>query len=176
MSAFESGVNADFGIDVAIAGAAALAVVALHVHREPAVLAGREVEQLQRLPRVVARRVDEPLAVRARDRTERAFVLVRADEQLAVLAIELRDLVRPDDARASCAADVRVVVGCGFVVDQARVNPARTVPRTFTHRDCGSLPNAGPRIAGAAGRRRRRAGAGPLETPVICRPEPPVSW
>src|SRR6185503_1451191 len=107
-------------IHVAIAGAAALAVVALHVHLQPVVFTGRQVDQLQCLARVVARGVDEPLAVRARRRAERAFELVGADEQATVVAIELRDLVRADDARRAAQRGVRIVVGAGLVFDRRR--------------------------------------------------------
>ena len=53
-------------------------------------------------------------------------MFVRADQQLAVFAIQQRDLVRTDDARRA-ARNVRIVVRLRLVLDVARRQPAAHV-------------------------------------------------
>jgi len=87
------------GIDVAILGAAALRVIALHVHEQPAILVRREVADLQPFASVIANGVDQPASIGTRHRAKCAVGLARAHERFSTLAIELADLILAEPSR-----------------------------------------------------------------------------
>ena len=109
------------GIHVPVAHAPALGLVALHVHDKPALFAGLEVEQLERLARVVAGGIDEPAPVRAGHGTEGALVLVRAHHDAPRLAVEHADLEGADLPRRALLHGAEVAGRIRVEVERVRV-------------------------------------------------------
>ena len=105
---------------------------------QPAILAGRQVAELERFASVVAGGVHQPLAVGARHRAERAFGLVGAHQRAAGLAIELGDLVLPESSRvAARRAAPMMLRSClllGLLGHVVARNVLGTLPLTLTQR------------------------------------------
>ncbi len=127
-----------------VAREARFLIVALHVAREPGLVAGPEIAQAQRRHAVVARGVDEPAPIGARRRPEGAAQLLRAREHFPRLAIVHRDV--PAELRLVVAAgagargDVHVAAvlrerGTHVVVRVRRHAGLRWPARPFRHLD-----------------------------------------
>ena len=137
------------GIDVAVAHAPALRLVALNIHDEPALLPARQVAQLERLTCVVAGRVDQPASVRARHRTEGTLVLVSAHEGAAGLAVDHRDLERTDLAGRALGRHIRVgVVGAETVAGSPCGEAAPQVAAHVDPKVAGIGAERGPQVGG----------------------------